>query len=220
MTSLISSVCRTYGLNNFSLHHSVDLMSSPIGYIFLKPLDKCVVIIINILTPSKISIEFMMRNTILALDEFYYHRPLYCLPTNTSLFVFGVIPSVPCYPAIGFLYLGTLPSIMSSMFWEFHHLLRIRDTVMLLAITILYLVPVLSELHCANLISPATLLLQSYWIMIPIWCVGCPIAIPTLVVQPNPYFGCTFQPMFNYVWFPPAYIIKSFDLTNVISLFT
>ena len=29
---------------------------------------------------------------------------------------------------------------------------------------------------------------------------------------PSPYFGCTFQPMFNCVCFPRAYIIKSFDL--------
>ena len=41
-------------------------MSSPTDYIFMKPLDKCVVIIINILSVSRISIEFMMRNTILA----------------------------------------------------------------------------------------------------------------------------------------------------------
>ena len=41
-----------------------------------------------------------------------------------------------------------------------------------------------------------------------------------LVVQPSPYFGCSFQPMFNCVCFPRAYIIIPFDLTNVISLFT
>ena len=35
-----------------------------------------------------------------------------------------------------------------------------------------------------------------------------------------PYFGRTFQPMFNCVCFPRAYLIISFDLTNVISLFT
>ena len=63
--SLISSLCRTHGSNKFLLHHSVDLMSSPISYIFSKPLDKCVGIIINILRSSKISIEFLIRNTIL-----------------------------------------------------------------------------------------------------------------------------------------------------------
>ena len=40
-------------------------------------------------------------------------------------------------PSICLLYHGVLPSFMSRMLWEFHHLLRILDTVMLLAITIL-----------------------------------------------------------------------------------
>ena len=129
-------LCRTLGSNNLSLHHYFDLMSSPIDYIFMNSRDKGVVII-NILSSSRISIEFMMRNTILALDELYYHRPLYCLPTNTSLFMFGVIPWVPCYPAIVLLYLGVLPSFMSRMSWEFHHLLRILGMVILLTLTIL-----------------------------------------------------------------------------------
>ena len=103
-------------------------MSSPIGYTFMKSLDNCVMIIINILISSKISIEFMMRNTIFALDDLCYHRPLYCLPSNTSLFVFCVIPSVPFYPSFVLLYLEVLPSFMSRMSWEFHHLLRILDT--------------------------------------------------------------------------------------------
>ena len=110
-------------------------MSSPIDYIFMNSRDKGVVII-NILSSSRISIEFMMRNTILALDELYYRRPLYCPPTNTSLFMFGVIPWVPCYPAIVLLYLGVLPSFMSRMFWDLFHLLRILDIEILLTITI------------------------------------------------------------------------------------
>ena len=48
-TSLISSLSCTHGCNNLSLNHSFDLMSSLIDYIFMKSLDKCVVIIINIL---------------------------------------------------------------------------------------------------------------------------------------------------------------------------
>ena len=99
---------RTLGSNNLSLHHYFDLMSSPIDYIFMNSRDKCVVNIINILSSSRISIEFMMRNTILALDELYYRRPLYCPPTNTSLFMFGVIPWVPCCPAIDLPYLGSI----------------------------------------------------------------------------------------------------------------
>ena len=64
--NLISSLCRTHGSNNPLLHHSFDLMSSPTDYIFMKPLDKRVVIIINILSVSRISIEFMMGDIILA----------------------------------------------------------------------------------------------------------------------------------------------------------
>ena len=90
---------------------------------------KCVVIIINLMSSSRISIEFMMRNTILALDDLRYHRPLYCLPTNTSLFVFDVIPWVPCYLAIVLPYLGTLTSFMSRTSWEFHHVLRVLGIV-------------------------------------------------------------------------------------------
>ena len=54
-----------YGYNNLLLHLSLALKSSPIDYMFMKPLDKCVVIIITILTSSRISIECMMRNTII-----------------------------------------------------------------------------------------------------------------------------------------------------------
>ena len=50
----------------YRFHHSSDSMSSPIDYIFMKSLNKCVMIIINILRSSRISIEFLMRNTILA----------------------------------------------------------------------------------------------------------------------------------------------------------
>ena len=45
-------LCRTLGSNNLSLHHSFYLMSSPIDYILMKSLDKCVVIIINNDMPS------------------------------------------------------------------------------------------------------------------------------------------------------------------------
>ena len=103
-------------------------MSSSTDYIFMKSLNNCVVIIIGILSSSRMSIEFMMRNTILALDDLYYHRPLYWLPSNTNLFVLCVIPWDPCYPAIILLYPGVLLSYMSRMSWEFHHLLRILDT--------------------------------------------------------------------------------------------
>ena len=96
-----------------------------------------VMIIVNISSSLRISIEFLMRNTILALDDLCYHRPLDCLPFNTNLFVFCVIPWDPCYPTFVLLYLGVLPSFMSRMLWEFHHLLRILGIVILLTITIL-----------------------------------------------------------------------------------
>ena len=108
--SLISSLCPTHGSNNLPLHYSFDLMSSLIDYIFMKSLDKCVVIIINLMSSSRISIEFMMRNTILAPDDLCYLWPLICLPFNTNLFVFWVIPWDPYYPAFVLSYLGVLPS--------------------------------------------------------------------------------------------------------------
>ena len=58
-------LCRTLGSNNLSLHHYFDLMSSPIDYIFMNSRDKGFEIV-NILSSSRISIGFMMRNTILA----------------------------------------------------------------------------------------------------------------------------------------------------------
>jgi hypothetical protein len=54
------------GSNNLLLHHSFGLMSLPIDYIFMEPSTKFVVIIANILTSSKIWIEFMMGKIILA----------------------------------------------------------------------------------------------------------------------------------------------------------
>ena len=82
-------------------------MSSLIDYFFMKSVDKCVVILINLMSSSRISIEFMMRNNILALDELYYHRPPYFLPSNTNLFMFCVIPLS-----------SLLSSICSSLSWS------------------------------------------------------------------------------------------------------
>jgi hypothetical protein len=42
-------------------------MASLLDGIFIEPLDKGVVISINILTPVEMTIEFMVRNTILDL---------------------------------------------------------------------------------------------------------------------------------------------------------
>ena len=161
-------LCRTHGSNNLSLPHSFDLMSSLIDYIFLKSLDKCVVVIINLMSLSWISIGFMKRNTILALEELCYHRQHSCLPPNTNLFIFCVVSWFPCYPTYVMFYLGVLPSFMSRILWEFLHLLRILDIVILLAISICLLIPVLlltgkpiMELWCATSKLLATLLLWS-----------------------------------------------------------
>ena len=58
-------LCRTLGSYNLSLHHYFDLMSYLIDYIFMNSRDKGFEIV-NILSSSRISIGFMMRNTILA----------------------------------------------------------------------------------------------------------------------------------------------------------
>ena len=52
----------------FPFHHSFDLMSSSINYIFLKTFDKFVVIIVNNLTSSKLCVEIQ--------DEKYHPCPL------------------------------------------------------------------------------------------------------------------------------------------------
>ena len=121
-----------------SLHHSFDLMSSPTDYIFMKPLDK------NFSWSSSTfwvlpgyQLNSWWEIPSLPLDELCYHRQLYCLPSNTNLFAFCVIPWVPCYPTFVLLYLGVLPSLMSRMFWDLFHLLRILDIEILLSITIL-----------------------------------------------------------------------------------
>ena len=116
---------------------------------------------------------------------------------------------------------------LSRMWWEFHHLLIILDIIILLAIFVHSLVPVLfttriptMELWRVNSKLLATLLLWSEWAIVHSKSFANWITILTLVVQPNPYFGRTFQPMFNCVCFPRAYIIIPFKLTNVIFLFT
>ena len=116
----------------------VDLMSSPIIYIFSEPLDKCVVIIINILGSSKISIEFLMRNSILCPRWFGLSSTtlLHSLQhKNCSCFVF-FLEFLSILLMLRF-YRGVLPSLMSRMLCGLLHLLRILAIVILLTITIL-----------------------------------------------------------------------------------
>ena len=133
---MISSLCPTHGSNNLPLHHSFDLMSSLIDYIFMKSIDKCVVIIINLMSSSRISIEFMMRNTILApmICVIFDHFIAFCSTQTCLCFVlyldFLATQHCSSLPWI-------LPPFMSRMSWEFHHLLRILGIVILLTITIL-----------------------------------------------------------------------------------
>ena len=133
-----------------------------------------------------------------------------------------------CYPAVDLPYLGSVTiTFCQEMWWEFHHLLIILDILILLAIFVHSLVPVLfstgiptMELWRVNSKLLTTLLLWSEWAIVHSKSFANWITILTLVVQPNPYFGRTLQPMFNCVCFPRAYFLISVDLTNVISLFT
>ena len=83
-----------------------------------------VMIIINILSSSRISIEFLMRNTILTLDDLCYHRPLDCLPFNTNLFVFCVYLEILATQHLFFFTLEYYHLLISRMWWGLLHLLR------------------------------------------------------------------------------------------------
>ena len=104
----------------------------------------------------------------LSLDNLCCPRQHPCLSSDANAFKFCVVPWVACYPADVMFYLGVLPSFMSRISWESHHLLWILDIAMFLAITIHFVVPVLfligiptNELWCANSKLLATLLLWS-----------------------------------------------------------
>ena len=104
-------LCRTLGSNNLSLHHSFDLVSSLIDYVFLKSLDKCAVIIINLYE------LFQDINRI--HDEKYHPCPRWFVLSSATLLpylqhkhdVFCIIPWVPCYPAFVLNDLGILPPL-------------------------------------------------------------------------------------------------------------
>ena len=115
----------------------------------------------------------------LPLDDLCYHRQHSCFPFNTNLFLFCVVPWVPCYPTYVTFYRGVLPSFISRMSWGLLHLLRILGIVTLLTITILFLVPVLfligiptNGMWCVNSKLLATLLLWSYWSIVSFYVYG------------------------------------------------
>ena len=202
-------------------------MSSLIDYICMKSLDNCVVIIINLMSSSRNSIEFMMGNTILAPRWFLFSSTTLLPSIQHNLFVFCVNLGIPATQQLIFLTSEVLPSPFVKDVVRISHLLRILDIIILLAILVHSLAPVLFstgiptiELWRVNSKLLTTLLLWSEWAIVHSKSFANWITILTLVVQPNPYFGRTFQPMFNCVCFPRAYFLISFDLTNVISLFT
>ena len=112
-------------------------MSSPIDCFFVEPLDQ-ICRDHHILTPSRISIKFMMTSTILAPRWFVLSSTTLLLSLQHKLV------RVLCYtfssmlPSIVLLYLGILPPFMSRMSWEFHHLLIILGIMIRHTITILY----------------------------------------------------------------------------------
>ena len=86
-------------------------MSSSIDYIFVKSLDKCVVIIIIIPSSSRNSIEFMMGNTILAPRWFLFSSTTLLPSVQHNLFVFCVNLEIPATQQLIFLTSEVLPSL-------------------------------------------------------------------------------------------------------------
>ena len=178
--SLISSLCRTHGSNNFLFHHSVDLMSSPISYIFSKPLDKCVVIVINIPRSSKISIEFLMRNSILCprwfglssttLFHSLQHKTCSCFMLYLE---FLAIQLMLC-STLEYCYLlcqechGKFSTLKNS--WYKWYLLT---SPFLFLVLVLFLTRIPTNgLWCVNSKLLATLLLWSYWSIVSFYVYG------------------------------------------------
>ena len=110
-TSLNLSLCRIRGSNSLLLHHSFDLMSSLIDYICMKSLDNCVVIIINLMSSSRNSIEFMMGNTILAPRWFMFSSTTLLPSIQHNLFAFCVNLEITATQQLIFLTSEVLPSL-------------------------------------------------------------------------------------------------------------
>ena len=89
-------------------------MSSLVDYIFMKSLNKCVVIIINLMSSSKNSIEFMMGNTILAPWWFLFSSTTLLPSVQHNLFVFGVNLEITANQQSIFLTSVVLPSLFGK----------------------------------------------------------------------------------------------------------
>ena len=198
-------------------------MWSRIDYIFVESLDKCVMITIYIL--------MLFQDIKWINDETYHPCPRWIVLSSTTL-----LPShqhklvhVWCYTLS-----SLLSSNCSSLPWSIT-ILYVKNVLRIVPPLEnswhrntshhhhSFLVPVLiptSERCCLDSFLLATLFLWSEWAIVHSKSFVNWITILTLVVQPNPYFGRTFQPMFICVCFPRAYFLISFDLANVISLFT
>ena len=104
-------VCRIRGSNDPSLHHCFFLMSSLFDCFFVKSLDNCVVIIINLMSSSKNSIEFMMGNTILAPRWFLFSSTTLLPSVQHNLFAFCVNLEITATQQLIFLTSEVLPSL-------------------------------------------------------------------------------------------------------------
>jgi len=201
-------------------------MWSRIDYIFVESLDKCVMITIYIL--------MLFQDINWINDEKYHPCPRWFVLSSTSLLrsLQQKLVCVLCYTSS-----SLLPSICSSLPWSitiFYVKKVVRITPPLknswygdtshphhsFLVPVLFLtgIPTI-ELWGVNSKLLATLLLWSNGrVSFKFFCSSSHHSNIDRATQP--IFGCTFQPMFNCVCFPRAYLIISFDMTNVIPMFT
>ena len=121
----------------FRFHHSFDLMSSSINYIFLKTSrqicrDHC---------QQFDFFQVVCRNSgweipSLPLDELCYHRQHYCLPQHKLVHILCCI-LISLLSSLYDVLPWSITVFMTRMLWGLLHLLRILGIVILLTITIL-----------------------------------------------------------------------------------
>ena len=104
-------------------HYVIPLLVAVV--VWLHPLEtpqQMCRITFNILTSSKISTVFMMRNTLLALDNFYYHRQHPWLPFIASLSTLWIQPALQLmlcsalkyYRLYVRIFMGIAPALVNS----------------------------------------------------------------------------------------------------------
>ena len=155
-------------------------MSSLIDYIFMKSLDKCVVIIVNNLTSSKLCVEIQ--------GEKYHSCPsmnyvimdnILNFPPNTNLFIFCDVSWFPllsnlCYVlpwSITIFYVKNVvnitPPLKNSWYSDTSH----HHHSFLVPVLFLNEIPT-NGLWCVNSKLLATLLLWSYWSIVSFYVYG------------------------------------------------